>query len=275
MSDDRTGCCAPSPSTNWNSTWPGSSWHRRTNLESRRSSKATSWTLALLPVKRIRRWLPSMRTWRSLRVVRPNEPFVRAYSSFPTRTRVRSSSSTTSAMTRSCGSPARPRSSRTRAPEAGKRAAERLEELELGLLLLLAEAGVVAVLLAASGIAPGRLHVAAGVGRDPHVRPGRRDGERGDPLERLAVVQLLACDLVQVAGAAAAAAPDAGLVIQAEAQRAPCRSPAAPVSVRSSHPALATRAQARFKRRMTVRQPSRHDPSEVLPILPRVPVQDT
>jgi hypothetical protein len=39
----------------------------------------------------------------------------------------------------------------------------------------LAKGGVIAVLLAAARIAPGRLEMAAGVGRDPDIGPGRRD----------------------------------------------------------------------------------------------------
>jgi hypothetical protein len=43
---------------------------------------------------------------------------------------------------------------------------------------------VVAVLLAALRVAPGRLQVAALVGADPHVGPRGRDRERFDALER-------------------------------------------------------------------------------------------
>ena len=47
-----------------------------------------------------------------------------------------------------------------------------------------AESRVIAVLLAPLGIPAGRLNVAVGFRRDPHIRIGRRDGELADPLQR-------------------------------------------------------------------------------------------
>jgi len=44
----------------------------------------------------------------------------------------------------------------------------------------LAECRVIAVLLAAAGIASRGLKMAAGRGGDPDIGPGRRDGERSD-----------------------------------------------------------------------------------------------
>jgi hypothetical protein len=47
-------------------------------------------------------------------------------------------------------------------------------------------------LLAAARIAPGGLQMALGVGADPHVGIGRRDGEGVDPLDFVGVGQALA-----------------------------------------------------------------------------------
>src|SRR5690606_32272860 len=47
--------------------------------------------------------------------------------------------------------------------------------------------GVVAILLAAPGVTPGRLQVAALMRADPHPGPGRGDGQRADAREHLAV----------------------------------------------------------------------------------------
>jgi hypothetical protein len=58
---------------------------------------------------------------------------------------------------------------------------------ELVLVAHLAPARVVAVLLASSRIAAGRLQVAARTRGDPDVLPRRRDGERPDAVERVGV----------------------------------------------------------------------------------------
>src|SRR2546421_4264895 len=51
----------------------------------------------------------------------------------------------------------------------------------------LAPATVVAILLAAARVTTGRLEMAAGVGADPDVRPGRGDGEALDPASRFPI----------------------------------------------------------------------------------------
>jgi hypothetical protein len=61
-----------------------------------------------------------------------------------------------------------------------QQAGERDHPVELRALAMLAVGGVVAVLLAAAGIAPGRLKVAPRVRADPYVRPRGRDRERAD-----------------------------------------------------------------------------------------------
>src|SRR5690606_15897799 len=54
-------------------------------------------------------------------------------------------------------------------------------------VLLLAPGGVVEVLAPTRGIHPGGLDVAIGIGADPDIRPGRRDGQLGDALLELGV----------------------------------------------------------------------------------------
>jgi hypothetical protein len=51
---------------------------------------------------------------------------------------------------------------------------------------------MVAVLLAAAGVPAGRLEVAVGLGADPDVGPGRRDGELPDPFQDLGLADGLA-----------------------------------------------------------------------------------
>jgi len=71
---------------------------------------------------------------------------------------------------------------------------ERDPEAEKALVLGLVSEGhpvrVVAVLLAPLGVAPGRLQMPLGVGTDPDVRPGGRDGQARHPLEHGAVPDL-------------------------------------------------------------------------------------
>src|SRR6185312_1901022 len=52
----------------------------------------------------------------------------------------------------------------------------------LGAVALVAPARVITVLLAPAGVASGRLQVAVGVGADPDVGPGGRDGQLADAL---------------------------------------------------------------------------------------------
>src|SRR5690606_25241807 len=61
--------------------------------------------------------------------------------------------------------------------EGGQGAGEDEHGVELGFLADLAIAGVVAVLLAAALVAAGGLEVAVGVGADPDIGPGGRDGQ--------------------------------------------------------------------------------------------------
>lgn len=53
----------------------------------------------------------------------------------------------------------------------------------LRILVHLAEAGVIAILLSAAGIAPSRLDMAVGFGADPDIGSGRRHRQSFDPLQ--------------------------------------------------------------------------------------------
>ena len=66
------------------------------------------------------------------------------------------------------------------------------EALELGVVAPGPPAVVVAVLLAALGVAAGGLEVAGGIRADPDVGPGRRDRQRPDPSQDRAVADQLA-----------------------------------------------------------------------------------
>ena len=151
---------------------------------SRRSRMPVSWTLPDLPRNRKRTRLPSIATWRSRRVVSPNERFRRAYSSLPTRMNVSSRRRTTAASTFSRGRPVRARSASTRSRIRGSASPNSIMPVVLRRVAGLAPARVIAVLLAAAGIAARRLDVAVGARADPHVGPGGRDCEAADPLER-------------------------------------------------------------------------------------------
>src|SRR5262249_29564331 len=73
---------------------------------------------------------------------------------------------------------------RGRPAKARKRPRELHHPLELLAVAARAPAVVVAVLAPPGRVGADRLQVAVRVGTDPDVRPGRRDRERGDPLER-------------------------------------------------------------------------------------------
>ncbi|MNH13783.1 hypothetical protein D3C79_733650 [compost metagenome] len=81
------------------------------------------------------------------------------------------------------------------------------------LIAQLAPLGVVAVLLAATRIAPCGLQVALRVGADPHVGVGRRDHQGGDARQRFTVAHTLALG-IQIDETVTPAAPaQAGLAI--------------------------------------------------------------
>jgi hypothetical protein len=74
-----------------------------------------------------------------------------------------------------------------RAPDARERARDLDQRLELVRAAIGRPVGVVAVLLAPTLVVTGRLEVAVRVRADPHARPGRRQDQRRDALEGLAV----------------------------------------------------------------------------------------
>jgi hypothetical protein len=92
------------------------------------------------------------------------------------------------------------------------------EKLELVGIAQLAPTRVVAVLLAALRIAPGRLQVTALVAADPDVGPCGRDGERLDALERLGIGDALTLGVVVFEPLAAVAARVALLAVPRIAQ---------------------------------------------------------
>src|SRR4029450_12423383 len=70
-----------------------------------------------------------------------------------------------------------------RAPDARQGLGEGDHAIELRAVADLAPARVVAILLAPAGIAADGLDVAPGIGADPDVGPGRRDGQRPDAFQ--------------------------------------------------------------------------------------------
>jgi hypothetical protein len=60
----------------------------------------------------------------------------------------------------------------------------------LGRVALGGPIGVIAILLSSRGVAAGGLQMRARVNRDPHVGPRRRQHQRADPRERLAIANL-------------------------------------------------------------------------------------
>src|SRR5439155_19965100 len=92
----------------------------------------------------------------------------------------------------------------------------------LGLVAHLAPLRVIAVLLAAAGVATGCLQVAALARADPHVGPRRRDRELPYPRERLLVAQRVAVRVDVFERLSARDPPDAGRGIRdvAQARRA-------------------------------------------------------
>src|SRR3954471_17995258 len=102
--------------------------------------------------------------------------------------------------------------------DPGQGLAEGDHAAELGLVAHLPPFGVVAVLLAPAGVAPGRLQVAVRAGADPDVRPGRRDGQLADALQGLLVPDRAPLGVDVGEALAALLAADAGLVVRDIAQ---------------------------------------------------------
>ena len=90
---------------------------------------------------------------------------------------------------------------------------KRQHAVELGGVAERAPVGVVAILLAALRIAPGRLQVALAVGADPDVGPGRRDGQPLEAGDLPAVLDRAALGVAIAEGAARAPTPDARHVV--------------------------------------------------------------
>ena len=152
-------------------------------LDSRRSRSPTSWRWPDLPLNRKTTAVPSTRAWRSFIVVRPNDRLRRAYSSLPTRMRVSSRSRMTAARTFSRARPRRARSRSHCRRIFGRTRANSSSRSNLASSRPAPPPGVVAVLLPSARITPRGLEMARRIRADPHIGPGRRDGQRADPGE--------------------------------------------------------------------------------------------
>ena len=93
--------------------------------------------------------------------------------------------------------------------DGGQRARELGQAEILHLVAARRPALMVAVLLAAALVAPGRLQVAVGVSADPDVRPGRRNRQHADAVERCGIAHRAAVDLLVAEALAAPPTPDA------------------------------------------------------------------
>jgi len=89
---------------------------------------------------------------------------------------------------------------------------------ELGVVSAAPIPGVVAVDLATARVPTGRLEVAVRPRADPHLRPGRRDGDRPDPGEGLRVADPPAVGVTVREAATGASSDDPGLLVAGMAE---------------------------------------------------------
>src|SRR5262249_20411720 len=87
---------------------------------------------------------------------------------------------------------------RNASPDGLRRGRARAPPAVFRLVAHLAPAPVVAVLLALARVAAGRLKVAVVGAANPHVAPGRRDGERADAAQRAPVAHGIAVGMAVV-----------------------------------------------------------------------------
>ena len=149
----------------------------------RRSWRSTACSMPDFPRNSKRTPAPSILACLSRMVVRPIEWFARAYSSLPTRMSVFSSSCTTAARTFSRVRRGCFKSAAVRARMRGRVCANVIETAVLDLVAHDAPFRVIAVLLAAAGIASRRLQMAARVRTNPDIRPRRRNRQRSNALQ--------------------------------------------------------------------------------------------
>src|SRR5690606_30094895 len=95
-------------------------------------------------------------------------------------------------------------------PQARQRGAEAHDVVELPRSADPGPVRVVTVLLAAARVAAGRLQVPARRPADPDIRPGRRDRQAADALERRGVAHRLSVASDVAEAATCAPPPDAG-----------------------------------------------------------------
>src|SRR5690606_31614383 len=105
-----------------------------------------------------------------------------------------------------------------RVAQRWQRAAELRQPVELLRAALLGPGGVVAVLLAATRVAAGGLQVAARVGADPDLGPGRRDRQLAEPRQHVAIAHPAAIRSEVGEATTMAAAANAGFGIAAEGE---------------------------------------------------------
>ncbi|SON85067.1 hypothetical protein XAP412_550027 [Xanthomonas phaseoli pv. phaseoli] len=98
-------------------------------------------------------------------------------------------------------------------PQFGQRSAEGDHAFELALAAYLRPLGVIAILLAPPGIAPGGLQMPVGLGADPHFGIGRRNRQRTNALQGLGIGNALPVGIAVTEALAGLAAADAGLLI--------------------------------------------------------------
>jgi len=94
--------------------------------------------------------------------------------------------------------------------QAGQGVSELEHLVELLLVASLAPAPVVQILLASGGVDARGLQVTLGVGADPHLPPGRGNGQRADALDHLGIRDASPRLVAEAETAAPAAAAQAG-----------------------------------------------------------------
>jgi hypothetical protein len=109
------------------------------------------------------------------------------------------------------------------AAQPRQRLAELAQPGKLGAVLLFAEVGMITILLAAPGIDPGRLEVAVRIGAKPSVAIGRRQADRVQPVDLLAIGDAFPVRIEIGPVSADALSADSGLGIAAVPQHASFR----------------------------------------------------
>ena len=218
-SSERTSRTSPSSSSYWRRSWPGRSWQRATTRASRRSRSVTSCALAALAVEpepdpgAVDRRVAVAQRREAERLVEPGVLLV----ADPDQRQLEQPDDRRQHLLAGQARAAEVRvdalADRRQEPGEGE------HPVELRAVAVLAERRVVAVLLAAPGVATRRLQVAARVGADPDVRPGGRDREGADPRDdgRVADRRAVGCPVREAPAGAPPRDPGLGVRRPAEA----------------------------------------------------------